>query len=229
MSDQTTHTLAALAHRAVTALAACIVGALVVTATSGAISTRVVDAREASRAAALTVIGTVHIEAAASLRSSTANARWAEAVRVAKAEVVRATAILAASAGKAAPAGRDALTASIASVTSLSGSSSYRLLGAVMSLRESEKAVTDSVAAWERAEQRRLAAAAAARAAAIAAAEYSAANSSARGSSSVTTRAAASSPYYAPGVSSARPDNTGCGPCPGATLVLTPSGYWGCP
>ncbi len=104
-----------------------------------------------------------------------------------------------------------------------------------MGLRESEKAVTDSVAAWERAEQQRLAAAAAAQAAALAAAEYSTVHSasshtsSAQGGSGVTTHAAAPAPTYAPGVSSTRPDNTGCGPCPGATLVLTPSGYWGCP
>jgi hypothetical protein len=232
MSDRTTHSLTALAHRAVAVLAATVVATLVVTATSGAISARVVDARDASRAQAVTALGTLHIQTAADLRSTAAGTRLAGAVRVAQAEVARARHILTVSAGKAAPAGRSALAAAIASVTALSGSSAYRLTGAVMSLREAEKAVTDSVAAWERAEQARLAAAAAARAAAIAAAEYSAhldsTTSPAGGGGSVTTHAATVA-HYAPGVSSTRPDNTGCGPCPGATLVLTPSGYWGCP
>lgn len=232
MSDRTMHHLTALARRAVAVLAASVVAALVVTATSGAISSRVVDARDASRAAAVTALATAHVDAVATLRSSAASERLAGAAIVAQAEVDRARHILATSAGKAAPAGRNALAAAIASVTALNGSSAYRLLGAVMSLRESEKAVTDSVAAWERAEQQRLASAAAARAAAIAAAEYSASRSEATvysgGGGSVTTHAA-TAPHYAPGVSSTRPDNTGCGPCPGATLVLTPSGYWGCP
>lgn len=233
MSDRTAHALTGMARRAAAVVTSCIVAALVVTAASGAISTRVVDARDASRAAAMATIGAVHLDTSAELRASTAGDRRADVARIAAAELVRAKAVLAASVGKAAPAGRAALAASIASVTALADSSAYRLLGAVMSLRESEKAVTDSVAAWERAEQQRLAAAAAARAAAVAAAEYVSAHyssahySSAQGSSVATRTAAA--PHYAPGVSSTPPDNTGCGPCPGATLVLTPSGYWGCP
>ncbi|WP_426520196.1 hypothetical protein ACPPVQ_07510 [Diaminobutyricibacter sp. McL0618] len=54
------------------------------------------------------------------------------------------------------------------------------------------------------------------------------AHSSAQGSSSVTTPAAPA-PHYAPGVSATRPDNSGCGPCPGATLEQAQSGYWGSP
>ncbi len=40
---------------------------------------------------------------------------------------------------------------------------------------------------------------------------------------------AAVAPFSTPGVTSAPPDDSGCGPCPGATLVLTPSGNWGRP
>lgn len=229
MSDRIMHfTFATLRRRAINVAAAGVAGAIVIAVTSGAISTQAVEAHEAARAAAVTRIGTIHVEDAAALRQSTSAARSADAASVAATEVARAEAVLASSAGKAAETGRTALAASIASVKALSGSSAYRLLGAVMNLRESEKAVTDSVAAWEAAEQQRLAAAAAARAAAAAAAEYTSVHHTVtRVTTRTTTVSSASS--NTPGASPTPPDNSGCGPCPGATLVLTQSGYWGCP
>ncbi|MCX7521851.1 hypothetical protein OSC27_06110 [Microbacterium sp. STN6] len=210
------------------------VAALVVTGTVGAMPTSAVAAQRADSVAALSAAVSADTVASASLRSSVADDALTSALATARDEVARAQALLASSAGKASEEGRAALTQSIADVTAqIDNGSAYSVLGSVMSLRESEKAVSDSVSAWEHAEAARQAAAAAAAAAAQAAREYQVVHSSATVSShrtSVVTRSAAraAAPYLAPGVSATPPANDSCGPCPGATLVLI-QGYWGCP
>lgn len=223
-----------VARRALAAVAALAIGAGVVTATSGAVSISVVEAREAARTAAVARLDSGHRASIAVARVATADARRTAAVTAANAELTRARGILASSAGKAAESGRAALSAAADVVAArASGGTAFAVTAAVVTLKESEKAVTDSVAAYEQAELQRLAAQAAATAAALTAAEYQEARSRTADpvapSHASAPAPAAAAPYYAPGVTSVPPDNSGCGPCPGATLVLTPSGYWGCP
>ncbi|MFF1634998.1 hypothetical protein [Leifsonia sp. NPDC058248] len=246
MSDRFTRPSSTAPRRFAAAAAALAVAVGVVVSTVGAIPTASVEARDAARVAAVVRVDVSHRASLAGARTATADARRTQAVAAARAELVRARTVLASSAGTAAETGRQALVAAIASVSSLAADgNAFPVTAAVVHLKEAEKAVTDSVAAWKAAEKRHLAVAAAAAAAARAAAEYQASyvaggsggTAGSRGSDgsggspiSVTrTAPVVAAPHTAPGVSSARPDNSGCGPCPGATLVLTPSGYLGCP
>lgn len=238
MTDRrsTTRARTRLATRALRLAGGAVIASLVIAGTTGAIGSGAVAQQQQTRAHTLALIDTGHRAGAASLREQVSDAALTAAIATAKAEIARATALLGTSAGKASSAGRAALTGAIDAVTArLGDSSAYRVTEAVMTLRENEKAVADSVAAWQKAEDARQAAAQAARAAEIAAQEYASTRTTsasswsapaASASSASVTRSAA--PYYAPGVSHTRPSNDPCGPCPGATLVLI-QGYWGCP
>jgi hypothetical protein len=234
MSDRITRPSSTAPRRLAAAAAALAVAVGVVVSSAGAIPVAAVEDRDAARVAAVVRLDVSHHASLAGARTATADTRRTEAVAAAHTDLVRAHAVLASSAGKAAEAGRRALAAAIATVaTQATAGSAFQVTAAVVHLKESEKAVTDSVSAWEAAEKQRLAVADAAAAAARAAAEYQASYAAAEsGGSQISAMRAAPAvptPHYAPGVSSTRPDNSGCGPCPGATLVLTPSGYWGCP
>jgi hypothetical protein len=234
MSDRITRPSSTAPRRLAAAAAALAVAVGVVVSTVGAIPVAAVEARDAARVAAVVRLDVSHHASLAGARAATTDTRRTEAVATARTELERAQAVLASSAGKAAEAGRRALATAIANVVARAASgNAFQVTAGVVHLREAEKAVTDSVSAWVAAEKQRLAVAEAAAAAARAAAEYQASSAAVgSGGSQISATQAApavSAPHYAPGVSSTRPDNSGCGPCPGATLVLTPSGYWGCP
>lgn len=168
--------------------------------------------------------------------------------RAASEEAVRAEQLATASAGKVDSATLASLQRQAQRVQFL-GAYQVDPMKDVYQLRELEKSVSEQARAFEAAQQAALAAqraaaeraqaAASAAAAVSAAAEASAqsyADVSTSASSAATTSSArtltaapAAQPYYAPGVSHERPANDDCGPCPGATLVLTKWGYWGCP
>ncbi|MFC6354954.1 hypothetical protein [Luethyella okanaganae] len=165
----------------------------------------------------------------------------------ARAELGRAAATLALGAGKATDASLATLRQGIDALTAEADSAGLgsSLLSQVFSLRAAQKAVTDSVADWQRAEDARLAAEVAAAQAAEPGAAFvsadswsapssSSSRSSSGGSSSGEPAAvkAAPAPVAASVDYGTPPANDNCGPCPGATLVpIVWDGvtYWGCP
>lgn len=230
------------------------VAIVIIGSATGALSVNSAQASIDAKASSVSESTHAQLSDSAMLRVTAASVRTDHAVTEAHNEIVRADALAKSSKGEASAASLKALAAATSNVADeLDSASSYRLHSAVLSLRESEKVVSDSAAVWKKAEHERLAKEAAARvAAAEAAAEtavYSASHESASNSGNVSTapsssstpsssptqnapshsRTAASTPYFAPGVSHSRPSNDPCGPCPGATLVLTTEGYWGCP
>lgn len=229
--DPTIVTKQSISKRLVLVAGAAVAAAIVVGATTGAISSQAAEAQAPAP---------VHFQPSSAIaQSSLLGSYRTDIVAAAHEELERAGAALASSAGKASADVVAALNDSIDSLTfSIEYGSADTLLESVMQLREAEKAATESTAAWEQAEQQRLAqeAAQAAAAAAQAEREASASSSSNSFSTSPSTRSAvrssAPAPQAAPVAAAQPPANDGCGPCPGATLVkIVYDGqeFWGCP
>jgi len=228
--DPTIITRQSVKKRLVLVAGAAIAAAIVVGGTTGAISSQAAEAQSPAPA---------HFApSGAQVQSSLAGAYRTEIVAAAQQELDNARGALAYSAGKASPDVLAALNASIDSLRfSIEYASADNLLAAIMSLREAEKAATESADAWQRAEEQRLAAEAAQAAAAQQAAEAASVSSFSSSSSSRSAAAPSSVPaaraaVQSPAPAAQPPANDGCGPCPGATLVpITYDGqtFWGCP
>ena len=231
----------ALLRRPLAIAGAALVVAAIVTASSVSAAAAHASELSVNEARSVAIVENAHHIGIGSTTLDLAASRSAVLRALARDELANGAAASAAGTGKASGAALDALHAATTNLTRAMDNASFPV-DLVFTVRAAEKSVTEQTAAWQVAEDARVAAEAAAAAAAAAAASAAAAAAADSSNDSGWTPSSSRSDGSSASTSTtttttttatiAAPPPTGCGPCPGATLVqVTINGtqYWACP
>ena len=231
------NTQPALLRRPLAIAGTALVVAAIVTASSVSAAAAHASELSVNEARSVAIVENAHHIGIGSTTLDLAASRSAVLRALARDELANGAAASAAGAGKASGAALDALRAATTNLTRAMDNASFPV-DLVFTVRAAEKTVTEQTAAWQVAEDARVAAEAAAAAAAASAAAAAAESSDDSGWTSSSSRSGGSSASTSTTTTTTTTTTigaappTGCGPCPGATLVqVTINGtqYWACP
>ena len=229
----------ALLRRPLAIAGAALVVAAIVTTSSVSAAAAHASELSVNEARSVAIVENAHHIGIGSTTLDLAVSRSAVLRALARDELANGAAASAAGTGKASGAALDALRAATTNLTRAMDNASFPV-DLVFTVRAAEKSVTEQTAAWQVAEDARVAAEAAAAAAAAASAAAAAAADSSDDSGWTPSSSRSGGPSASRSTTTtttttttiAAPPPTGCGPCPGATLVqVTINGtqYWACP